>query len=127
MESQSPCVITKKTYEIMKYIYRHKEVTIQTIDDRFGEDAFLHAFYLCKNKYAAYRDDQTDFTYNATSLLSDGTIALTLDGEKYVEDKLSSFIRWVIPTVISILALAISCFALLSSLGTTEVFVHLVK
>lgn len=123
---QDPFVIDKATYKIMKYIYRHHEVTLGKIREKFGDEGLAIATYLCPEKFAVYRTENKQFTYDITHTSADGTILLTIAGNKYVEDRMSSFTQWMIPIAISLFALAISAISLVLSFNN-EIFVHLIK
>ena len=122
----SPIIITNKIYKVMKYLYRHKEVSLQQLEDIFGENVYDQIHYLCRHRYAVYKGMDSQYTYDTSTMSFDGVAALAMEGEKYVEEKRSSFLRWLIPTTISIVALIVSFLALYASLLTQEVFVHLI-
>jgi hypothetical protein len=126
MEHSEPFIIDKQCYKIMKYIYRHKEVTIGELREKFGKDKADYILYLCPAHYAAYRDVTGKLTYDISSTSHDGLIGLTPNGNKYIEDRRDSFIKWIIPTLISILALVTSVSALITSMSN-EITVYLAK
>lgn len=123
---QDPVVIDKKTYKVMRYIYRHHEISLNKIGEKFGEDGIASALYLCPKHLAAYRDNAGILTFDITHTSSDGLIGLTVPGNKYIEDRSSSFIKWCIPTLISILALITSVAALIASMSN-ELTIHLIQ
>ncbi|MDO5344414.1 MAG: hypothetical protein Q4E91_01565 [Lachnospiraceae bacterium] len=111
-----PFIIDKETYTIMKYIYRHKEVKLCKISNKFGEDAMIAALYLCPQQYAAYRDESKHITFDITHTSANGSIGLTPLGNKYVEDRREAFIKWYVPLVTSSISVAISMMALATSI-----------
>lgn len=126
MAITEPFIIDKQRYKVMKYIYRYKEVPLGKIRKKYGENGFISAIYLCPEHYAAYRDTTGRLTYDISSTSYDGLITLTPLGNKYIEDRQDSFIKWVIPTFISVLALITSIAALIASMSN-EITVYLAK
>ncbi len=108
--------MTKKTYRIMKYIYRKHEVKLKRIVKKFGEDADVSALYLCPRYYAAYRDPTGRVTFDISYAHCDGYIGLTPLGNKYVEDRREAFVKWFVPLVTSSISVAISLMALAASI-----------
>lgn len=86
----------------------------------------ISAMYLCPKQFAAYRDESGHLTFDISNTSTDGSIGLTPPGKKYVEDRIASFTKWIIPTLISILAHITSVAALISSMSS-EITVHLIK
>lgn len=127
MNQQDPFYITKTTYKIMKYLYFHKDVSVETLERACGDMASYHASYLCRHEFAVYRNFDGNYSYDASAISFDGSFTLTLAGEQYVENKLSSFYRWLIPTIISLTALILSIVSLINSVRPLEVFVHLIE
>ena len=127
MHQSEPLFITKGTFKIMKYLYFHKSISVEKLEKSCGEMSLTHAFYLCRHEFAAYRKPTGEYTYDASNISFDGSFMLTLAGEQYVENKLSSFYRWLIPTIISLTALILSVVSLISTIGPIEVFVHLLE
>ena len=127
MNQQEPFYITKATYKIMKYLYFHKDVSVETLERACGDMASYHASYLCRREFAVYRESNGNYSYDASSISFNGSFMLTLAGEQYVENKLSSFYRWLIPTIISLTALVLSIVSLINSIGPLEVFVRLIE
>lgn len=127
MNHPDPFYITKETYKIMKYLYFHKNVSVETLERARGDMASYHVSYLCRHEFAAYRNSDGNYSYDASDISFDGSFILTLAGEHYVENKLSSFYRWLIPTIISLTALILSIVSLINSTSPLEVFVHLIE
>lgn len=127
MNHPEPFYITKATYKIMKYLYFHKGVSVDTLERARGDFALDHASYLCRHEFAVYRNSDGNYSYDASAISFDGSFTLTLAGEQYVENKLSSFYRWLIPTIISLTALILSIVSLINSVSPLEVFVHLIE
>lgn len=110
----------------MKYVYRHNEVKLGDIYNKFGRDGISNMCYLCQVQYALYRKPDGVLTLDTSSLDNNGSFGLVHPGNCYVENRKLSFTKWVVPTLISVLALITSVAALISSLSN-EVFVHLIK
>lgn len=123
---QEPVVIDKGTYKVLKYLYRHKEIALSKIREKYGEDGMIAAMYLCPKQFAAYRDESGHLTFDISVTSTSGSIGLTPLGKKYVEDHVANFTKWIIPTLISVLALITSVAALIASMGN-EITVHLIK
>lgn len=123
---EKPIFIDSETYKVMKYVYRHNEVKLGDIYDKFGRDGISNMCYLCQVQYALYRKPDGVLTLDTSSLDNNGSFGLVHPGNCYVENRKLSFTKWVVPTLISVLALITSVAALISSLSN-EVFVHLIK
>ncbi len=126
MEHSEPFIIDKQCYKIMKYIYKHKEISMGKLRKKFKRDGADYALYLCPAHYATYRDTTGKLTYDISSTSHDGLIGLTPIGNKYIEDRRDNFIKWIIPTLISILALVTSVAALIASMSN-DITVYLAK
>lgn len=113
---ENPCIIDKNTFKVMKYIYRKQEVKLSCISKKFGEDAIIFALYLCPSQYAAYRNEDKTLTFDISHTSSEGSIGLTPLGNKYVEDRCESFVKWLLPLIISSISVAISLMALATSI-----------
>lgn len=111
-----PFIIDKKTYSVMKYIYRHHEVHLYKIRKKFGDDGLTSAIYLCPAFYAAYRDEKGHLTFDISSTSDMGKIGLTPPGNKYVEDRREAFIKWFVPLIVSSVSVAISLMSLAVSI-----------
>lgn len=122
-----PVVIDKNMFKIMKYIYRRKEVSLETLFNKFDCDTvYVTISYLCEINYAAYKQPNGKFTYETNNLNIYGRIGMTPPGNIYVEERTLSFTKWIIPTLISILALVTSIAALISSFNN-EITVFLAQ
>lgn len=113
---ETPCIIDKNTYKVMKYIYHKHEVKLFKITEKFGDDVTAASLYLCTHQYAAYRDEAKMLTYDISHTSSEGSIGLTPLGNKYVEDRQEAFIKWFVPLVTSSISVAISLMALAASI-----------
>ena len=124
-------IIDRETYKIMKYIYRHKEVTISKLMRKFKnfDDVDAIAIALCKSKYAAYRDTDNSLHFDVFSYSDRGSVGLTPLGNKYIQDKRLSFIQWFVPVMCSIISVFVSILALIISLinANNELFIHLIQ
>ena len=126
---QSPFVIDKETYKIMRYLYRQKVVSSQKLIKKFGFDGYTTVAWLCSEHYAAYKEGNSPITYSPPGPNGhDGYFGLTPLGKKYIEDSVESQMKWMIPAMISILSLAISFSTLLLTIfGKNEFWVHLTR
>ena len=113
---ETPYVIDKKTFKVMKYIYHKHEVSLGKIAKHLGNDAVSSATYLCPQHYAAYRDENKQLTFDITHTSYKGSIGLTPLGNKYVEDRRESFVKWFVPLITSSISVAISMMALAASI-----------
>lgn len=117
MESiNNPVIIDKSTYKIMRYMYKHQNVTLSKIRKKFGTDGISHALFLCPAHYAVYRTLEGEYTYNISHTCGSGAISLTALGNEYVERRRNSFLMWAITTEISFLALLVSVVSLIISI-----------
>lgn len=126
---QSPFVIDKETYKIMKYLYHQKLVSSQKLIKKFGFDGYTTVAWLCSEYYAAYKGEDSQITYSPPGPNGhNGYFGLTPLGKKYIEDSVESKMKWMIPAMISILSLAISFSTLLLTIfGKSEFWIHLIK
>ncbi len=113
---ETPYIIDANTYKIMKYIYRKHEVKLHRVARKYGEEAATIALYLCPEKYAVYRDENGTLTFDISNTSQYGSIGLTPLGNKYVEDRRESFVKWFVPLVTSSISVAISIIALAASI-----------
>ena len=121
-----PVFIDSETYKVMKFVYRHNEVKLSVIYDKFGRNGITDMCYLCDIHYSLYRNPKGELTYDTSHLDNNGSFGLVYPGNSYVENRKLSFTKWVVPTLISVLALITSVAALIASLSN-DVFVHLIK
>lgn len=113
--AEMPYVIDRKTFRVMKYLHRKYEIKLEHIEKKFDEDGRIAALYLCPQHYAAYRDEN-GITFDISSTSSEGYIGLTPLGNKYVEDRSESFVKWFVPLITSSISVAISMLALAASI-----------
>lgn len=127
--AQSPFVIDKETYKIMRYLYRKKLVSSKKLIKKFGFNGYTAVSWLCAQYYAAFREENQTITFSPPGPSGhNGYFGLTPRGKKYIEDSVESQMKWIIPTMISILSLAISFSTLLLTVfGRSELWVHLIK
>lgn len=107
--------IDKQTYKIMCYVYRHHEVKLSKIEEKFGREGISSLLLLVSSQYALYKTPDGLYTSDTTSIDSDGSIGLIPPGNVYIENRRQSFIQWFVPTFISLLALIASIASLLFS------------
>lgn len=114
--AETPYIIDKRAFKIMKFIYRKHEVKLIRIEKKFGDGAVPITLSLCLPQYAAYCGKDKRWTYDIFSTSPDGSIGLTPLGNKYVEDRQEAFIKWFVPLVTSSISVAISMMALAASI-----------
>ena len=119
--------IDKENYKILKFIYRKKSVTTQELVEKFGWDGVSSVAILCEQKYAAYKSPEGTLVFVVPSPEPDGIFALTMIGKKYIEDRISTSIRWVVPILISLFSLAISFSTMvLTIFSKSEFWIHII-
>ncbi len=114
--NEIPYIIDYSTFKVMKFIYRKHEIKLKHIAKKFGEDAVVSALYLCPSRYAAYRDENGMLTFDISHTSSEGSIGLTPLGNKYVEDRIETLVKWLFPLITSSISVAISLIALAASI-----------
>lgn len=109
-------VIDKKMFKVMKYIYRRNEVSISKLKNHFpakGNDNVVPLILvMCSKNLAMLRMSNRVLTYDVHYLDQATSVGLTPEGNKYVEDRRESLLKWVIPIVISVLSLTLSFISL---------------
>ena len=108
----------KSIVKIMRYIRRHKGVTEEELVRRFGEDGTsqllinfsISGYTIAQNeggKYFVYKEDKLPWESRPETRWY-----LTAKGNVVVETENQRRIYWIVPLIISILALAISAITL---------------
>ena len=106
----NPVVVDKRTYKVMKYLYRHEGTSLDFIRKKFGIEGFRSSIHLVGSHLACVSEDNNySYDYNGKSAT---LIYLTIDGNAYVENRRSGSRRWFITTLISLMALATSIIAI---------------
>lgn len=110
--------ITKKTFKVLKYIYKKQDkgCYLEDIWDKFDQEA--HTGLLVDMELAFYKLPDGTYSNDSKNESYNYQIFLSLVGTKYVEDKLESRNRWLIPVVTSIISLSISIVSLVISIAT---------
>ena len=128
-QATSPFVIDKKTYKLVKYVYRRKMVSVQQLLKKgYTFDDITTLAWLCEEKYAAYKPPAKRLTFTVPKPEPDGCFGLTPLGKKYVEDSINTSFKWILPAILSFLSIAISFSTLLLTLfGKSELWIHLMK
>lgn len=111
----------RKNIRILRYIRWHKNATINQINKKFGDDADSFTLVsMCKAGYlVSIKEDGSYSVYdenNSFGVISGKeTFWVTPKGQKILDDRFDRFWMWSIPTLISVVALVISAFALYNS------------
>lgn len=100
--------ITPEIYKLMKYTYRHKEVTLAELTQKFGEQAHSTVCYLCSIQFGVIRKQDETLTLNTEKLSSRDKFGLMIPGEHYLWDRSTLTRNFLVPTIISIVALVLS-------------------
>ncbi len=100
--------ITPEIYKLMKYTYRHKEVTLAELTQKFGEQAISNVRYLCDIQFGVIRKPDEKLTTNTDDLSSIDKFGLMTPGEHYIWDRSTITRNFLVPTIISIVALVLS-------------------
>lgn len=105
----------KKTTAVLKAIYKSKDkgVSLGYLQIRFGEAANTFLLIdLCNCLYAVAQDENSnylDFSKpNLPTIQPSFRFFTTAKGNELLETKIFNFRKWVVPTLISSLSLAIS-------------------
>lgn len=110
----TPIIIDKQTYKIMRYVYHHHEVKLHKIHKKFGREGIACLSMLVSAKYALCKTPNGSYTFDVSSIDSNGSFGLVSPGNEYVENRRRSFMQWFVPTFISLLALMISVASFIS-------------
>lgn len=103
---ETECIIDKKLFKTMLYIYRKHGATLETLSRKFGEEECASALNLCRNRYAIYQPGEgSPPTFDISNTSYKGSLYLSRAGNKYIETYLTDTYRWIITSVISILAI----------------------
>lgn len=108
----------RKNISILRYIRWHKNVTLDDIQAKFGEDADSFVLVrMCKAGYLlAIKDDGAITDYNEQSdfgiITGKEKFWVSPKGKKVLDDRFDRLWQWFVPTLISVAALIISLFSL---------------
>ena len=127
---ENPIVIDRSTYKFMRYVYFHSEVRLCKLYKKFdhndSRDVVVPSIMaLCGAKFGAYRRPDGSLTFDYSNISFDGSFGLTPEGNKYVEDHMTSSFQWMSTTLISFSARILSLISLIASFSN-EIFVHIV-
>ena len=109
---QMEMVLDKRTFKIMRYIYRKHEASYKELCDRFNDGDLSILSVLCDSLYAMYRPPKGAPTKDTSTLHLDGIFALTPPGNRLVEDRIRTNIQLIVPIVVSIVSLLVSITSL---------------
>lgn len=133
MESESKIVFDRRTLSVLRYINRRGERGARwgAIEKRFGEDTanpYLLA-NLSEELFTVTKNENGNWVnFDPWNMVSKHSYVsfCTPKGKKLLQDRSFDFWKWVIPTLISVLALAISAITfLLTIFGSGIVRVEL--
>lgn len=125
----------RKTLQILRHINScgDKGITWEKLRERFGEDdANVYLLEdLTKEHYTVTKDQNgkwIDFSYNSGVFYSAFCSFCSPKGKELLEKQSFNFWKWIIPTIISVIALALSLISvLLSVFGSDVIKVVLLK
>ena len=116
MENQlSHLPITREQFRLLKYLYRsrNRSAMLSDIERKFGHDALSHFISFCSCHLCAYiPPNSPKYTFEITNTAYNGRYTLTIEGEKYVEDRIFAFRAWLLPVLLSSISLLFSFFSL---------------
>ena len=109
--------IDKKVLSILRYIYRRPFVELRTVrrkfDNKYSKRETLDAIDALKiGGYIVFQLPDGSSPDNVF-IDGDAKVVLTSKGNRYVEDHVDDYLRWLLPNILSLLALVISIVALL--------------
>lgn len=124
---QMEMVLDKRTFKIMRYIYRKHEASYKELSDKFNDDDLSILSVLCDSLYAMYRPPKGAPTKDTSTLHLDGIFALTPPGNRLVEDRIRTNIQLIAPIIVSIVSLLVSITSLVIAVifQNNEFIVHL--
>lgn len=124
---QMEMVLDKRTFKIMRYIYRKHEASYKELSDKFNDDDLSILSVLCDSLYAMYRPPKGSPTKDTSTLHLDGIFALTPPGNRLVEDRIRTNIQLIAPIIVSIVSLLVSITSLVIAVifQNNEFIVHL--
>lgn len=129
---QMEMVLDKRTFKIMRYIYRkheasYHEASYKELSDKFNDDDLSILSVLCDSLYAMYRPPKGAPTKDTSTLHLDGIFALTPPGNRLVEDRIRTNIQLIAPIIVSIVSLLVSITSLVIAVifQNNEFIVHL--
>ena len=110
-------VIDRNTRKMMSYLYRHGETLYSVMSRKFGEDTATFLCELCRGEYAAHRKEDLTITFDTSIIYEKSRIALTVKGNKYVEDYRQSQVITYTPIFVSVVSLMVSIVGLIISIS----------
>lgn len=100
--------ITLKMYKLMKYTYRHKEVHLRDLTKKFGDDAVSDVRLLCSVQFGVIRKTDGKLTLDTDFLDDSDKFGIMTQGEHYIWDRSTMTRNFLVPTIISTIALVLS-------------------
>lgn len=121
-------VITKSTTKILRFIGKHKNITYKDLKEKFHKLDYMELVCLCLSGYLVCTKPGpalTDFRNGIFIVNPEDMFWASPKTEQLLEERFQRQWQWIVPTVISALALIISAVALILSLtqGPTEVYI----
>lgn len=126
--NQQDAVITKSIVKILRFINKHQNITYKDLKQKFEKLDYMDLVYLCLCGYLVCTKPGpalTDFRTGIFIVNPEDMFWASPKTEQLLEERFQRRWQWIVPTVISALALTISAVALILSLtqGPTEVYI----
>lgn len=105
----------KSNVRILRFIIRHKKgVSIGSVEKKFGERGNISLLInLCREDFVRFGDGGRFFNLDyGMTVSNDFLVFATPKAEELIEKRCFEFWRWVIPTLISVVALAMNIISL---------------
>jgi len=124
-------ILNKQTIKILRYIKRKGEPTAEAIMSKFSLDTDLGLIILCKDGYLLCTKADGSFTdfNDASKPLSSSynckywATPLT---DELLENKASSLLKWMVPTILAFISLVLSVITFLYTvIDKSPIQVHL--
>lgn len=109
----------RRTLKILRYICRHKGVTEHQLREKFkteDDDVSMTLILFVQEGYVVSKDGDGNWcTHNEIPFRTayNYTYYISTKGNELIETRQFSFWRWIVPTFISLISLAISTVTLL--------------
>lgn len=110
--------ITNRTIKVLKFIHRNKDCTFKKIKSKFADIDSMELVLLALTDYVLclrLGKIPTQFLDGDFSVSDSDQFWATPNATKLLEDRKQEWLQWVIPNVISGIALILSIIALLLS------------
>lgn len=127
MNSQDS-VITNFTEKLLRYILHHENVTFEEIKNKFPKLDYMDLVLLCLSGYLLCTKPgelPTDFRDGNFTVSTNDQFWASPKATQLIEERRQRRWQWIVPTIISALALILSAIALIISItqGPAEVYI----